>query len=218
MIDHVSASVRIAMCWLRSAERISCTGNKCLLLGHGWRFPIEFPKPPGIWFRLPEQCRLFPRRASIGAHFHSNDFITACPGGAVNTHGGIRWDLVTLGRLGDLCLDLQFCDRTELSNVPSPFPVRIIQGLIIAGEWLVRDDDALQPFDRRHGVPAWHDRAYRKPVFWRKIVAVHSVGEQHIASSLLQRNGAGKPQLAWRTFRIIEHAMVRSFENDLACA
>src|SRR5580704_16502450 len=179
---------------------------------------MEIPESPGVWLRVPQQRRLFPSRAFIGAHFHSNDFSTACPGGTVNAHGGIHWDLVTLSRFGDLCLDLQFCDRAEFGNVPSPFPVRIIQGLIIAGEWLVRDDDALQPFDRRHRVPAWHDRAYRKSVFWRNIVAVHSVGEQHIALSLLQWNGAGKPQPMWRAFRIIEHAVVRSFENDFTCA
>jgi hypothetical protein len=87
--------------------------------------------------------------------------------------------------------------------------------LIVAGERLVCDDDALQPLDRRHRVPAWHNRAHRKSMFWWESLAIHSVRELHVALRLHERDAAGKRQFPRRAFWVVEHAVVRSFENDL---
>ena len=58
-------------------------------------------------------------------------------------HLGIRRHDFILGRARDLGLDLHFGERSELGNVASPLPVGVINRLIVSGERLVCDDDAL---------------------------------------------------------------------------
>src|SRR4029077_371068 len=48
---------------------------------------------------------------------------------------------------------------------------------------------------------------------WRQVFAIHFVGQQHIAARFLQRNTARELQFARRTFRVLKHAAVGSFEN-----
>ena len=134
----------------------------------------------------------------------------------MNAHFGIgRYDFA-LSRLGDFRFDLHFGERREISHVPSPLPVRIIHGLIISGERLIGDDDALQPFDGRHRVPSRHNCTQRKSVLRRKIGVVDFVSEKNIGVRFTHRNTAREFQFPGRSFRIIESATVGAFQNYFA--
>ena len=97
--------------------------------------------------------------------------------------------------------------------VVGPLPERVVNRLIISGKRTVGDDDALEPFDGCHRIPAGHDCAHWKPVLRRQVFAIHLVGQQHIAARFFQRNTARELQFARRTLRLLKHATVGSFEN-----
>src|SRR5205807_1801090 len=112
------------------------------------------------------------------------NFVIARPGRAVNANFGIGRNNFSLCWARNLCFDCNLRKRNEVGDLPSPFPIGVIQRLVVAVERLVRDDDPFQPFDRSHRVPTWNNRAQRKSMLCRKIDLVHFVSEQHIRPRL----------------------------------
>ena len=148
MSDHVCASIRVPEHRLRLASRIGGSSYQSLLSRYAGRFPIEFPKSPGVWFRFTKQICLVPSGSAIGAKLDLCDFAVARPSRAMDADARIRRDGFALSWLRDFRLDLDLGNWSEFANVPSPPPVCVIERLIITGEWLVCDNNALQPFDR----------------------------------------------------------------------
>ena len=54
-------------------------------------------------------------------------------------------------------------------------------------------------------------------MLWRQVAAIHFVGQEHIATRFLERKAAREFQFAGRTFSILEHATISTFENYFAC-
>lgn len=92
----------------------------------------------------------------------------------------------------------------------------VLEGLEEAVEGLVRDDDALEPFDRRHAVPAGNDEAEGEAVGGGEGLPVHLPGEKGVA---MLREGDGEAvrevDLAWRLGSVVDLARVRAFEDDV---
>src|SRR5215471_16986458 len=101
-------------------------------------------------------------------------------------------------------------------SVISHPPVRVVNGLIVSSKRTVGDDDALEPFDRRHRVPARHYCTQRKPVLRGQLRAIHFVGQQHVAARFAERNAPRELQSAGRTLWILKYAAVGSFQSYFA--
>ncbi len=113
---------------------------------------------------------------------------------------------------------MHLSDRDQPHASVITLPEGVIHRLIVAVERPVGDDDALQPFHRRHPVPAGHDRPQRKPVRRRERLAIHLVGEKDALERLAQRDTARVMDLARRLGRIADFAPVRALEDDLGCS
>src|SRR5205814_10496391 len=144
------------------------------------RLPAEFPKSPGVSRRFADQGRFIPAGSSIGAELNSHDFTVTGPSRSMDTHGRVCWNALAFGRPSDFGFRLHRGKRDQFGKIPSPLPERVIEGLVITVKRFVGDDDALEPLDRCHGIPARDDRAERKAVFRWKINIVHLVSEQDV--------------------------------------
>ena len=111
MSDHVCASIGVPLHRLRLAQRIGCSSYESLLSRYAGRFPVEFPKSPGVWFRFTKQICLVPSGSAIGAKLDLCDFAVARPSRAVNADAGICWDSFALSWLRDFRLNMHLGER-----------------------------------------------------------------------------------------------------------
>ena len=119
-------------------------------------------------------------------------------------------------RTRNLRFDLYLGSALQFSNAIALLPIRVVKRLIIPRKRTVGDDDALEPFDRRHRIPTGHDGANWKAMLGRQVVTIHFVSQQHIATRFLQRDATRERQFASRTLWVLKHAAVGSFQNHFA--
>src|SRR5690606_21953933 len=128
------------------------------------------------------------------------------------------WHNFLTGWPGDLRLDFDFRHRRQSRQaIVVARPDRVGECLKITVERSWRDDNAPQPFHRCHAVPTGDEGAHGESVRRWQVLAVHSMGTEHLwLFGLRQREAAGIVDLS-RRFGLwsIELAFVVAFENYL---
>src|SRR5260221_9735956 len=127
-----------------------------------------------------------------------------------------RRDDFMKSRAGDLGFYLYLGNGQQLDGQAiQALPKRIVGCLKVAAEYTVDDQDALEPLDRGHAVPARNHGTQWVAVGGCQALAIHLIRQNYVAAqSLPNRQTARVIDFARRNGFLLNLAAVRSFQNN----
>ncbi len=191
VVNFVAAPVWVVRGGLNLPGRIGGPAEQLDLAGL-LRRPAQAPVSPQAGRGVLLPLGVLPAVAAVGADFDLlNGAFAAGPGRAAEFEVVAGLDAGVRRGRENLRFDPHLRERhPHRRQVVLLFPAGIIHRLKVPLVGVVDDPDFGQPFYRRHAVPAGHDGPQRRAVGGGERLAVHLVGEQHVAQRPAQWQAA----------------------------